>query len=196
MIIGVTGLIGSGKSEVAKVFEGEGAILLDADKIAKEIVENNQSVLYQLVLEFGSGILHKNGQLNRRKLGLIVFSNPENTEKLNSIVHPHVFKKLDDGLKTASKKSKHAIVDAALLVSSGYFKKMDKIILVTARAELRKKRLMKRGFTEIEFIQRSKSQLSISRLKSASDIIITNNKDLNYLYEISRDIFHDITEKG
>ncbi|MEE9441816.1 MAG: dephospho-CoA kinase [candidate division Zixibacteria bacterium] len=196
MIIGVTGLFGSGKSEVARVFAGEGAILLDADKIAKEVVENNQSVLYQLVLEFGSEILNKNNQLNRRKLGLLIFPSPEKTKVLNFIVHPHVINELDQGIIKAKKNKKHVVIDAALLISSGYYKKMDKTVLVDSRTSLRKKRLLKRDYSEFEFKQRSKSQLSISHLKSASDFIITNNNGLDSLRKKSRDFFHDLTEKG
>ncbi|MFH1701545.1 MAG: dephospho-CoA kinase [Candidatus Zixiibacteriota bacterium] len=196
MNIGVTGLIGSGKSEVAKTFAREGAILLDADKIAKEFVENNRSVINQLVSKFGAGILDKNNKINRRELGQIAFSHPKKTKILNSIVHPHVFEKLDSGLRDANKKKKHAVVDAALLISSGYYKKMDIIVLVTARTSLRKERLLLRGYSELEFKQRSKSQLSVSLLKSRADIVITNNKNLDILHENSRDIFHKLTEKG
>jgi dephospho-CoA kinase len=177
MILGVTGLIGSGKSIVARTFEEEGAILIDCDVIGRDVVENDPALRYQLMLEFGASILTKKKTIDRRELGRLAFSSEQNTDKLNAIVHPPLLAELDHRMAEARRKKRNAVVDAALLVYWGYHKKVDVTILVTATAKNRFARLRATGLTDGEINQRTKSQLSLSHLKKHADIILTNNAD-------------------
>jgi len=177
MIIGVTGLIGSGKSIVARTFEEQGAELIDCDLIGHQVVENDSHLQYRLVLEFGGTILTEKKEINRRELGRLAFSSPDNTDKLNRIVHPALLAELDKRMAKIRRRKRNAVVDAALLIYWGYEKKVDVTVLVAATTKIRFARLRAAGLTEDEIKQRTKSQLSLSYLKTHSDIILTNNAD-------------------
>lgn len=177
MIIGVTGLIGSGKSIVARTFEEQGAELIDCDLIGHQVVENDPHLQYRLVLEFGGTILTEKKEINRRELGRLAFSSPDNTDKLNRIVHPALLAELDKRMAKIRRRKRNAVVDAALLIYWGYEKKVDVTVLVAATTKIRFARLRAAGLTEDEIKQRTKSQLSLSYLKTHSDIILTNNAD-------------------
>lgn len=196
MIFGVTGLIGSGKSTVARVFARMGATLIDCDRIGKEVVESDPAVLYRLVLEFGSTILTADKKLDRRRLGQLAFSSPEKTARLNAIVHPALLAELDNRIQRARRRHTHAVVDAALLVYWKYYSRMDATILVSSYARLRTARLRRAGLSREEIGQRTKSQLSLAELHRHSDRVITNNKDLLSLQRKARKLYHELTERG
>lgn len=177
MILGVTGLIGSGKSIVARTIEEQGAVLIDCDAIGREVVESDPELQYRLVLEFGASILTNRKTIDRRALGRLAFSSPENTDKLNAIVHPALLKELDRRMAEVRRKKQNAVVDAALLIYWGYQRKVDATILVTATAKNRFARLRATGLTDTEIMQRTKSQLPLSELKQHSDFVLTNNAD-------------------
>lgn len=177
MILGVTGLIGSGKSIVAQAIEEQGAELIDCDLIGREVVEADAMLQYRLVLEFGAAILTSKKTINRRALGRLAFSSPENTDKLNALVHPALLAELDRRMTEVRRKKHNAVVDAALLVYWGYQKKVEATILVTATAKNRFARLRAAGLNDQEIMQRTKSQLSLSHLKEHADYVLTNNAD-------------------
>ena len=108
--VGIYGRIGSGKSEVAKVFAEHGAAVISADQIGREVVDQNQSVLEALVDAFGEGIVDSNGRLKRRDLGRIAFSSAENRAKLDSIVHPPLLDKLRAKINECIKNGLHSII--------------------------------------------------------------------------------------
>ncbi len=184
MIVGITGGIASGKTEVAKVFQKKGAKVISGDEIGKEVVEKNPVVLRKLVNTFGKGILNTKGRLNRRKLGEIAFSNDKNKEKLNEIVHPHLLRGLKHEItkfrKTRNKKQV-LLVDAALIVEWKLYKNLDKLILVTSPEGKRLARLRKLGFSKKEAQDRIKRQVTDSQRKRYSDFVIVNNGNLNSL---------------
>lgn len=196
MIFGVVGLIGSGKTAVSEVFARLGAEVIDADKIGREVVESDHTVLYQLVLEFGETILKKDKSLDRKKLGRLAFANPSSTKKLNDIVHPELLRRLDKAVQAARQSGCHAVVDAALLIYWNYQKKVDTTILVTAKSATRQRRLAARGLSVAEFHERTKSQLSESYLKKHSDIILTNDGTIDSLILRAEKLYHELTEKG
>jgi len=196
MLIGLTGLIGSGKSEVARIFENNGAFVISADKIGKDVVENNKSILGKLVKVFGNEILSKSGQLNRKRLGLVAFSSEKNNEKLNKIVHPVLLKELSAQVKQAIEKHDLVIIDAALLIYWGWDKKVDKTILVDTILRKRIQRLKARGFTEAEVKNRSKSQPKLPELYKWSDYIITNNTTLKILEKKVINIIDGLPKRG
>jgi dephospho-CoA kinase len=175
MILGVTGLIGSGKSTVARAFRDEGALLIDCDRIGREVVESDSTIQYQLVLAFGGSILTRRKTIDRRRLGRLAFSSAENTEKLNSIVHPALLAELDRRVRDARARGETAVIDAALLIYWNYHTKVDYTILVTAYTRNRMNRLRATGLTDDEIRQRTRSQLPLSHLRERSDFVLANN---------------------
>jgi len=196
MLIGLIGLIGSGKSEVAGIFEKNGAFVISADKIGKDVVENNKSILGKLVKVFGKEILSKSGQLNRKLLGRLAFSSEINKEKLNKIVHPALLKELSAQVKQAIEKHDMVIIDAALLIYWGWDKKVDKTILVDTTRLRRTQRLKSRGFTDSDVRARTKSQLRLAEFYKRSDYIIKNNTTLQILEKKVENIIAGLSKRG
>lgn len=181
MLLGLTGRIGTGKSEVAKILKQFGAVVISADAIGKAVVDNKPAVLKKLVRGFGEGIIDKRGKLNRRKLGRLALANEESRRRLNEIVHPFLLKELDRQVKISLKRNRIVVVDAALLIDWGWQKKVDKVILVHAPDRVCIERLLKKGYSVAEARARLGSQLPDSVLKKHADIIISNSKSLDVL---------------
>jgi len=181
MIIGITGQIGSGKTQVARIFARHGACVISADEIGKEVVDNNSRVLNRLVTAFGADILTPGGKLRRRVLGRIAFASDEGRRKLNAIVHPPLLRKLRGRMVQASREYDMVVVDAALLIDWGLEREIDLTILVHAPDRIKKARLIEAGLSDQEIGSRLRVQLPFSVLKSRSDIVIYNNKSLSHL---------------
>jgi len=182
-IIGITGGIGSGKTEVAKIFKKLGSKILSGDEIGKEVVEKNSSVLKKLVKSFGDEILNRDKNLNRRKLGKIAFSTVENRDKLNKIVHPYLLSNLMKKIKEYRKKgSGIVVVDAALIIEWGLQKELDYLILVESALRNRIKRLkVNLGYSQKEAMNRIKVQIKDKTRRKYADFVIRNDKDLKEL---------------
>ncbi len=196
MLIGLTGLIGSGKSEVARIFEKNGAFVISADKIGKDVVENNKSILKKLVVAFGRDIISKSAKLNRKQLGRLAFSSELNKEKLNKIVHPALLKELSNQVNKAKNRYELVVIDAALLTYWGWDKKVDKTILVATNLRKRIQRLKANGYTESEVKTRTKSQLKLPELYKRSDYILTNNTTLKILEKKVENIIAGLSKRG
>lgn len=194
MIIGLTGLMGSGKSEVAAVFTKLGAVSIDADTIGRQVLETDSVVFYRLLTTFGVSILNRNLTLNRKRLGQLAFSSPANAAKLNEIVHPPLLKRLDMEMARARRLGRHAVVDAALLVQWKYHRRVNRTVLVISSRRQRFRRLANRRFDDKEIRQRLRSQLPLSELRRHADFVITNNGDLSALREKAGRLFRRLTE--
>ena len=184
LLIGVTGGIACGKTEVCKVFQKKGAIILSGDEIGKEVVEKNKKVLKELVKSFGKEILNKNKSLNRRKLGKLAFASEESKNKLNRSIHPYLLRELRKRVKYLRRKGYKdvVVVDAALIVEWGLQKELDHLIFVESKREDKIKRLQKqKGYSRKETIDRIKSQLPEITKKRLADFVIINDKGLNGL---------------
>jgi dephospho-CoA kinase len=194
LLIGVTGGIACGKTEVCKVFQRKGATVLSGDQIGKEVLEKNKKVLNELVQTFGGSILNKNGTLNRRKLGKIAFATKESKDKLNRIIHPYLLKDLKKRIGRLRKKDKNAVViDAALIVEWGLEKELDYLIFVESKKEDKIKRLQKlKGYSRKEAMDRIKSQLPEITKKRKADFVIKNDKDLAGLRERANKVWKEI----
>jgi len=193
MLLGIYGQIGSGKSEVARLFQKLGAYIISADLIGKEVVEKDQRVLKKLAKTFGDNILTPTGKLRRRKLGEIALASEENKNKLNKIVHPYLLKELSRKSKEASRKYNIVIIDAALLIDWGWDKKVDKTILVHAGDKVKISRLIKKGYSPKEALMRIKAQLKYSDLRNHADIVVFNNRSLESLKKRVEKIFNKLT---
>lgn len=145
--VGLTGSIAAGKSFVCDCFRELGCHVLDADKTARDVVEPGSAGLDQIVRDFGSSVLQPNGELDRKKLGVLVFADEEKRRLLNSIVHPLVIETQDLWMNKCEKDDPDgiAIADAALMIESGSYKRFDKIIVVWCEPAIQLSRLMRRN---------------------------------------------------
>lgn len=181
--IGLTGGIGSGKSTVAKLLAQHGLEVIDADKIAREVVEPGQPALEELVAHFGEEILTPTGELDRKQLALLAFASPEETQKLNEITHPRIEERTAALMTQASLRGEKATVwDMPLLVDKGYQDMVDEVIVVDVDPEVRVQRLVKyRGLDEADARQRIKAQIPDEERKAAATFIIDNNGPIEAL---------------
>ncbi len=176
--VGLTGSIAVGKSAVSEYFRELGCSVLDADKVAREVVAVGTPGLQQVVRRFGVSVLASDGSLDRARLGQIVFSDPPKLRALNSIVHPLVFSVQDQWLRDCARRDPDgvAIVDAALLIESGGYKRFDKIIVVWCEAAIQFERLMFRdNLTREEAAKRIGAQMSQSQKKRFADHLINTS---------------------
>jgi|ERR1043166_3771578 dephospho-CoA kinase len=173
--VGLTGSIAVGKSFVCDCFRELGCNVLDADKTAREVVEPGTPGLTQIVGEFGSGVLQQNGELDRKALGAIVFADEEKRNLLNSIVHPLVIEAQDlwiEGLETRDPDG-IAIVDAALMIESGGYRRFDKIVVVWCEPAIQLTRLRERdNLSESEARKRVDAQMPQEEKKRFADHLI------------------------
>jgi len=184
LLIGITGGIACGKTEVAKVFRKKGAVILSGDQIGKEVVESKRSVLRELVKTFGREILKKDGTLNRRKLGEFAFRSGEAKDELNRIIHPHLLKELRGRIRSLRAQGKHpvVVVDAALIVEWGLGKELDHLVFVESKREDKIRRLQReKAYSRKEASDRIKSQLPEAAKKEKADFVIRNDKGLTEL---------------
>ena len=184
--VGLTGSIAVGKSHVLRVFRELGCHVLDADRVAREVVAPGTDGLERVVDAFdGETLLQKDGNLDRAKLGAIVFADERKRLLLNSIIHPLVFEEQERWLRFCETADPDgiAIVDAALMIESGGYKRFDKLIVVWCRPDLQLQRLMSRdGLTHDEAEQRIASQMPQDEKKTYADFLI----DTSNSYEETR----------
>jgi dephospho-CoA kinase len=172
--IGLTGGIGSGKTTVAKVFEVLGIPVYYADDAAKQLMNTNKELQQQLIARFGTET-YTNGELNRKHLASLVFGNKEQTELLNSIVHPVTIADAEQWF--ARQQSPYVVKEAALLFESGAASGLDFVIGVTAPETIRIKRVMDRdGLSAEEIKKRMSNQLNDSIKMRLCDFVIQNNE--------------------
>ncbi|WP_249870898.1 dephospho-CoA kinase [Oceanobacillus saliphilus] len=175
--IGLTGSIGSGKSTVSLMFDDFNIPVVDADKIAREVVEPGENAYEQVVETFGKSILRKDGTLDRPALGAIIFADESKRKLINSIVHPAIRKKMlylrDKHLKSGAK---CVVLDIPLLFESGLTDYVDRTIVVYVDEAVQLNRLMSRdNYTEDEATQRIQSQMSMKEKVKLADAVIDNN---------------------
>jgi len=198
MIIGVTGGIASGKTSVCRIFERHGALVVDADRMGREVVEQDREVLSQLVIAFGKQILTKNGGVDRRILGRLAFGDPVAKNKLDEIVHPLLLGRLREKIAQTRKNrpSRPVVVDAALIVEWGILSWFDAIVVVLSRREDQIRRLIQKGLSFKEAQQRLNSQLPSEEKVKKADFVIHNTGDYAMLCERSQKVWEELMAKG
>lgn len=192
--VGLTGSIAVGKSFVLEEFRKLGCNVLDADVIAREVVEPGTTGLDTIVKEFGTDVLNATGGLDRAKMASIVFADREKRLLLNSIVHPLVFDAQNKWLSDCELKDPDgiAIVDAALMIESGGYKRYDQLIVVWCEPEIQLRRLIERNvLPEAEAKNRIAAQMPQSEKKRYADHLI----DTSNGFEDTRRQVHAIYEK-
>ncbi|MGV8145609.1 MAG: dephospho-CoA kinase [Alkaliphilus sp.] len=193
-IVGLTGGIACGKTTVSNILRKLGAVIIDADKISREVVKKGSPALREIASEFGDNYLLANGELDRRKIGELVFSNSEALTKLSKIMHPKIVKRIKDEIKwnKDNSNSRVIIVDAALLIESNLTELVDELWLVTASESIQINRIVKRdSITEKEAKLRIDSQMTIEEKKKFADRIIDNSASLERLSEIVKSLWQE-----
>lgn len=183
-VIGLTGGIACGKTTVSNILKELGAFIIDADKIAREVVKKGAPALGEIASEFGDSYLLTNGELNRKKMGELVFSDSEALTKLNKITHPKIVGKIQNEIKWSKKNSNYRviIVDAALLIENNLTELVDEVWLVTTSEHIQINRIMKRdSITKKEAKLRIDSQMTVEEKKKFADKIIDNSVSLEML---------------
>jgi dephospho-CoA kinase len=197
LVVGVTGGIGAGKTTVSGMLAQLGARIIDADQIAREVVEKGPRVLQELVRAFGSGILEVDGSLNRRELGRLAFEDPTRCERLNKIIHPHILTRLKGHLDQLRKSGYRGIVvvDAALLVEWGALHLLDKLVVVEAPEDVRRQRLREHlGLSPKEIQSRMAAQLPPQEKSKEADYLIDDDVPLSVLRERVHQIWRRLVE--
>ena len=173
--VGLTGSIAVGKSYVCEVLRELGAVVLDADETAREVVARETFGLQKIVENFGIEVLLANGELNREKLGAIVFADKAKRQLLNSIVHPLVIEAQNEWLAARESDNPEgiAVIDAALMIESGSYKRFTKLIVVWCKPALQLRRLMFRNnLSEAEAVRRISAQMPQEEKKRYADFLI------------------------
>jgi dephospho-CoA kinase len=174
--IGLTGGIGSGKSTVAELLAGHGALVVDADRIAREVVEPGTPGLAAVVAEFGEQVLAPDGSLDRPALAALVFSDPAARARLDAVVHPLVRARAAE-LLSAAPRDAVVVQDVPLLVETGQAGSYDLVVVVATEAEERVRRLVGRGLTADDARARIASQASDEERAAVADVVLTNDGD-------------------
>ena len=180
MKIAITGNIGCGKSTFSGFAEEKSFIVLKADDISKEILENDEKVRELVIKNFGKDSFINN-KPNKKYLAEKIFSDQKKREKLESILHPRVIKKIDQTIKDIEKKDKVVFVEAALIYEADMEEMFDYVILITSDIELRKKRKIASGLSEEDFNNRESNQIPEEEKKKRADFIFSNDGSIDDL---------------
>ena len=196
--IGLTGSIGVGKSFVASVFSELGCHVLDADDTAREVVVPGSAGLKDVVAGFGNEILRDDGTLDRSKLGTLVFENADRRAVLNAILHPYIIAQQDQRLREWEVQDPDgiAIVDAALMIESGGYKRFDKLIVVYCRPEVQIGRLMARNnLSRVDAERRISTQMSQEDKKKFADYLIDTSDGFEAARKRTEKIYGELTKE-
>ncbi|MGW1556104.1 dephospho-CoA kinase [Streptomyces sp. NPDC002144] len=194
--VGLTGGIGAGKSEVSRLLVECGAVLIDADRIAREVVEPGTPGLAAVVEAFGEDVLTADGSLDRPGLGSIVFADPDRLAVLNSIVHPLVGARSRE-LEQAAAEDAVVVHDVPLLAENGLAPLYDLVIVVDASPETQLDRLVRlRGMTEQDARARMAAQASREKRLEIADIVIDNDVPLEELRRRVKDVWTDLVRRA
>ncbi|GAA3426346.1 dephospho-CoA kinase [Streptosporangium nondiastaticum] len=194
--VGLTGGIGSGKSEVSRRLASLGAVVIDADRIAREVVEPGTEGLARVVEAFGAGILRADGTLDRPKLGSIVFSDPERLAVLNGIVHPLVGARVAE-LQDRADADAIVVYDVPLLAENGLAPMYDVVVVVDAADDVRIARLVElRGMARQDAEARIAAQASREDRLKVADIVVPNEGSLEELTARAEEVWAELTTRA
>ncbi|MFJ8646762.1 dephospho-CoA kinase [Streptomyces sp. NPDC093546] len=194
--VGLTGGIGAGKSEVSRLLVSYGAVLIDSDKIAREVVEPGTAGLAAVVEAFGTEILTPEGTLDRPRLGSIVFADPDRLATLNAIVHPLVRARSAE-LEAAAAADAVVVHDVPLLTENGLAPLYDLVVVVDASPATQLDRLVRlRGMTDAEARARMATQATREQRLAIADLVIDNDGPLEALEPRVREVWAELTTRA
>jgi len=182
-VIGLTGGIGSGKSTVSQLLHELGAVVLDADRIGHEAYKPNTETWLEVVSVFGRQILTSNGEIDRRRLAQIVFSDPESLARLNQIVHPRMYEMMKTKIEEFRRQGvKVVVLEAAILLEADWTPLVDEVwVTVAPEHEVVKRTVERTGLPEEQVIARIRSQLSSEERTKHANVIINNDGSIDEL---------------
>jgi len=188
-VIGLTGGIGSGKSTVSRFLAELGAVIIDADKVGHEALKPDTEIWRKVVAAFGTGILKPNREIDRKKLGKIVFGNPEALARLNQIMHPPMYQLVKAQIKEYRQQGGEVVVlEAPLLIEAGWTSLVDEVWVTVAPEPTVVRRLKEKvGLSERESLARIRSQLSSEERVKHADVVVDTDCDLGELREKVRE---------
>jgi dephospho-CoA kinase len=197
LVIGLLGGIASGKSTVASEFAKLGCKIVDADRIAREVL-SREDVRQKVTDLFGKGVLDSSGKINRKVLANLAFADADKLSSLNKIIHPLVLKRAEELIErySSQKQAKAIVLDIPLLLEVSWAKRCDKLIFVRCRWSVRLQRARKMGFGENQIKIREKFQISLDNKADVADNIIDNNSNVSTLVRQVADIFSNMVNDG
>ncbi|MEU8291516.1 dephospho-CoA kinase [Streptomyces pseudogriseolus] len=196
LTVGLTGGIGAGKSEVSRLLVECGAVLIDADRIAREVVEPGTPGLAAVVQAFGEEILAEDGSLDRPRLGALVFGDPEKLATLNSIVHPLVGARSRE-LEKAASEDAVVVHDVPLLTENGLAPLYDVVIVVDVSTRTQLDRLVRlRGMSETDARARMAAQATREQRRAIADVVIDNDVPLDALERRVKEVWADLVRRA
>lgn len=196
LIIGLTGGIACGKTTVARLFQNFGADVIDADSVGHSVLREDASVKKKLVATFGAGILDSKHEIDRSKLGRIVFDSPDQLQALSKIVHPPIIERIKADIvkKSSSAEKSIIVIDAALLLELDLTYMVDFVVLVYADENIQIQRLTQRGLSYEDARRRIKSQMPSHEKTRFADFIIHNNGSLSSTAKQAKEVWRALTE--
>ena len=194
LVVALTGGIGSGKSTVGQIFAQLGAIVIDSDQLARDVIERGSIGFNEVVAKFGDGVL-KNGEIDRQILASLIFKDPAKRSELEQITHPLIRKAFAKVVSSASPDS-IVINQIPLLVESSHDYKFDHIITVSASESIRSERLIKRGLTNDQIKQRMGAQATDQMREAIADSVIVNEKNEQELTDQVEKIWEQLLSKN
>ncbi len=195
LIVGLTGGIASGKTVVSQVLGEEGAHIIDADQLARELIRPHTPAWEELRSVFGERILEKDGFIDRKALAEQVFGNPEQRKRLNQILHPRIKEEIDRRVSEVGQREPDAIIviDAPLLIETGNHLHMDAVIVVSATERQQIERLKERsGATEEEARRIIASQMPLKEKLKVADIVIPNKGSLEETKRKTQEVYRKL----
>ncbi len=199
VIAGLTGGIATGKSTVASILRKAGAVVIDADEIARNMVRKGLPAWKEIVEHFGKQVLSSEGEIDRKALGDIIFNNAAEKEVLNNIVHPKVFEELGRRMSTIKKHTPDAtvILDIPLLIEAGLHKILPDVIVVYTPQDIQLERLTKRDHLSREdAMARINSQMSIEKKREIANIIIDNSSNIEKTRVKTLKVLNDLKKQN
>jgi len=196
-VIGILGGIGSGKSTVAAKFAKLGCKVIDADKIAHELLDR-KTVKEKIVGLFGEVVLDSSGRIEHKKLAGVVFASGDKLDSLNGVIHPLVLARTEELIEQYNQQNqvKAIVLDMPLLVEVGWAKRCDRLIFVDCKQKIRAERAKKKDFDKNQIKIRENFQISLDNKTSVADNLVDNNSDFSALVRQVADIFSDIMDNG
>jgi dephospho-CoA kinase len=181
IIVALVGGVGSGKSAAAAEFARRGAVVIDGDALGHKVLRDPVA-RDAVVSRFGPGVLDGDNHIDRRKLGAVVFAEPERRKELEAIVHPLILARIEDAIAQARRDTAPAVVlDAAVLLEAGWKHGVSKLVFVEAPADVRLQRVKGRGWSEDEWRRREAAQLPLTQKREKADHVLDNSSDQQHL---------------
>jgi dephospho-CoA kinase len=173
--VGLTGGLACGKTFVGEALAGFGCLLIQADELGHQVLEPGGEAYDEVVREFGREILDGDGRINRKRLAGVVFGSPERLQRLNALVHPPVVRREEQAVAAFAARDPHgiAVVEAAILIETGSYRRFDRIVLVTCTEEQQRARALRReGAAEADVVARMGRQMPLADKRKYADFVI------------------------